>query len=130
MPDIVGAAVAIGFLFLWLYCIYDVITTDSTIIQHLPKVVWLLIVVLLSDIGSLLWLALGHPRVWARRAHDPARRAAHQSGRYPDTPSSGVRPSQPNPIVQYREDQARLRLREEQLNRREAELRRRELGES
>ena len=30
--------------------------------------------------------------------------------------------TRPNPIVQYREEQARLRLREEQLNRREEEL--------
>ena len=41
---------------MWIYCIYDVITTDDAIVQHLPKVVWILIVVLLSDLGSLLWL--------------------------------------------------------------------------
>ena len=64
MPDIVGAVVGVGFLVLWIYCIYDVITTDDAIIQHLPKVLWILIVVLLSDLGSLLWLGLGRPRVW------------------------------------------------------------------
>jgi hypothetical protein len=128
MPDIIGAAVAVGFLILWIYCIYDVVTTDEAIMQHLPKLVWLLIVVLLSDLGSLLWLGLGRPRVWARRAHDPARRAAHQPGGYGSGPPALPEPSGPNPIVQYREEQARLRLREEQLNRREQELLRREMG--
>jgi hypothetical protein len=127
MPDILGAAVAVGFLVLWIYCIYDVITTDDAIIQHLPKGVWIIIVVLLSDLGSLLWLGLGRPRVWARRANDPTHRS-----RYQGSLNSGVSDGQlagPNPIVQYREEQARLRLREEQLNRREEELRRRERGE-
>jgi hypothetical protein len=127
MPDIIGAVVAVGFLALWIYCIYDVITTDDAIIQHLPKAVWIVIVVLLSDLGSLLWLGLGRPRVWARRANDPNYRASRQRDLYSGT-STGEVPG-PNPIVQYREEQARLRLREEQLNRREAELLRRELGE-
>ena len=129
VPDIVGAVVAVGFLVLWLYCIYDVITTDDAIIQHLPKVAWILIVILLADIGSILWLGLGRPRVWARRAHDPTYRTARASGGMLDMSESEDALSGSNPIVRYREEQARLRLREEQLNRREEELRRRELGE-
>ena len=130
MADIVGALVGVGFLVLWIYCIYDVITTDEALVQHLPKLVWLLIVVLLSDLGSLLWLAFGRPRIWHRRAQDPARRA--QYGDRQPGPTSGTDQSVPgkNPIVQYREDQALLRLREEQLNRREQELERRERGDS
>jgi hypothetical protein len=128
MPDIVGGVIAVGFFVLWIYCIYDVITTDDAIIQHLPKVVWIIIVVLLSDLGSLLWLAFGRPRVWARRAHDPNYRASRQGGLY--SGGSAGELVGPNPIVQYREEQARLRLREEQLNRREEELRRREQGQS
>jgi hypothetical protein len=127
MPDIIGAVVGVGFLVLWIYCIYDVITTDEAIIQHLPKVLWIIIVVLLSDLGSLLWLGLGRPRVWARRANDPNYRAFRQGGLHSGTPTGELAGS--NPIVQYREEQARLRLREEQLNRREEELRRREVGE-
>jgi hypothetical protein len=126
MADLIGAVVAVGFLVLWIYCIYDVITTDDAIIQHLPKVVWILIVVLLSDLGSLLWLGLGRPRVWARRANNPTYRAHRQQ--IPNADQGGGQSAGPNPIVQYREEQARLRLREEQLNRREQELRRRELG--
>ena len=129
MPDIIGAVVGVGFLVLWIYCIYDVITTDEALVQHLPKLVWLLIVVILSDLGSLLWLAFGRPRIWHRRAHDQNRRA--QYGDRPPGQSSETTVSSPgkNPIVQYREEQALLRLREEQLNRREQELERRERGD-
>jgi Phospholipase_D-nuclease N-terminal len=129
MPDIIGALVGVGFLILWIYCIYDVITTGDELIQHLPKLVWLLIVVILPDLGSLLWLAFGRPRIWHRRAQDPTRRASY--GAHEPGYSSGSQSPSPakNPIVQYREDQALLRLREEQLNRREQELERRERGE-
>jgi hypothetical protein len=132
MPDIVAGVVGIGFLILWLYCLYDVITTDDAIIRHLPKVVWLLIVLLLSDIGSILWLALGRPQIWTRQAHDPQR--------YGSSRLRGPRATSPavlddgsldhlSPIVRHREEQTRLHMWEAQLQRREDELRRRELGE-
>jgi Phospholipase_D-nuclease N-terminal len=129
MPDIIGALVGAGFLILWIYCIYDVITTDDALIQHLPKLVWLLVVVLLSDLGSLLWLAFGRPRIWHRRAQDPTRRASYGARDLGHSPRPEAISPAKNPIVQYREEQALLRLREEQLNRREAELERRERGE-
>jgi hypothetical protein len=129
MPDIVAGFVAIGFFVLWIYCIYDVITTDDAIIRHLPKVVWLLIVVLLSDIGSILWLALGRPQVWTRQAHDPHRYGSSRL-RGPDIPALDEGSlDHLSPIVRYREEQTRLRMWETQLKRREDELRRRELGE-
>jgi hypothetical protein len=128
VADVVGAVVGVGFLVLWIYCIYDVITTDDVLVQHLPKLVWLLIVVLLSDLGSLLWLAFGRPRIWHRRAQDPTRRASFGTDHTGQPAGSGGNPPARNPIVQYREEQALLRLREEQLNRREQELERRERG--
>jgi hypothetical protein len=129
MPDIIGTLVGVGFLVLWIYCIYDVITTDQSLVQHLPKLVWLLIVVLLSDLGSLLWLAFGRPRIWHRRAQDATRRPGYRASAPGQSSSADAVTAGKNPIVQYREEQALLRLREEQLNRREAELQRRERGE-
>ena len=129
MADIIGAVVGVGFLVLWIYCIYDVITTDEALVQHLPKLVWLLIVVILSDLGSLLWLAFGRPRIWHRRAQDPNRRAQYGDRQPGQTPGTSQSSPAKNPIVQHREEQALLRLREEQLNRREQELERRERGE-
>ena len=48
---------------LWLFCLIDVITTDEAQMRNLPKTAWLFIVLLLFDIGSLLWLVAG--REWS-----------------------------------------------------------------
>jgi phospholipase D-like protein len=135
MPDIVGAVVGIGFLILWIYCIYDVITTDAAIIRHLPKMVWLILVIILGDIGSILWLALGRPQVWTRQVHDPQRYGTNRLRTFPTTPAA-VTPSLDDgsldhlsPIVRHREEQTRLHMWEAQLKRREEELRRREFGD-
>jgi hypothetical protein len=130
MPDIVGAVVGIGLLVLWIYCLYDVIITDAAIVRNLPKVVWLIVVLLLADIGSILWLALGRPLIWTRQAHDPSRYGSNRLRAGPvaspiDDPSlDGL-----SPIVRHREEQTRLHMWEAQLKRREEEVRRRELGE-
>jgi hypothetical protein len=58
--------VGLLFLLLWVYCIFEVITTDEARIRNLPKLAWLLIVILLSDIGSIAWLVAGRPQGAAR----------------------------------------------------------------
>ena len=55
-----------GFVFLilfafWIWAILDVIATDTRLCRNLPKGVWLILVLLLPDIGSLAWLLLGRP---------------------------------------------------------------------
>jgi hypothetical protein len=47
---------------LWLFCLFDVISTDPADCRNLPKLGWLVIVLILPDIGSLLWLVAGRPR--------------------------------------------------------------------
>jgi len=53
----------IGFVLIavWIYCIFDVISTDEILVRSLPKMAWLIIVVILPSIGSIAWLALGRP---------------------------------------------------------------------
>jgi hypothetical protein len=51
---------------LWVFCIFDAITADPARVRNLPKGVWILIVILLFDIGSLLWLVAGRPQGAAR----------------------------------------------------------------
>lgn len=46
---------------LWIYCIVDVITCPETEVRNLPKLVWLLIVLLIPTIGSIVWLVAGRP---------------------------------------------------------------------
>jgi hypothetical protein len=48
-------------LILWIFCIVDVIMTDEWRVRNMPKGLWLVIVLLLPDIGSVLWLIAGHP---------------------------------------------------------------------
>ena len=49
----------------WIFCIIDVITTPDAECRNLPKLVWLFLVVLLIDIGSVAWLVAG--RNWNRQ---------------------------------------------------------------
>lgn len=56
---------------LYLSFIIDVIRTPKTAVRTLPKVLWLLVVIVLPIIGGVLWLILGRqrrqPGPWFRR---------------------------------------------------------------
>jgi hypothetical protein len=54
-------------LALWIYCIFDVVTTDARDCRNLPKPLWFLTVLVLPDLGSIVWLILGRPRVVVRQ---------------------------------------------------------------
>ena len=58
------------FLALWIFCIVDVITTPEAQVRNLPKFVWLILVVLLVDFGSVAWLIAG--RNWGPKQQTPA----------------------------------------------------------
>jgi len=80
-------ALGLVFLGVWIFCIIDVITTPEDQCRNLPKLAWLVIVVLLVDIGSIAWLIAG--RAWngePRRplAGTPARRGARPVAANPD----------------------------------------------
>lgn len=49
---------------LWIYALVDCVSTPPSQVRGLPKVVWLLIVVLLGEVvvGPLAWLFLGKRR--------------------------------------------------------------------
>lgn len=111
----------LGFLVIavWIYCVFDVIATDNTLVRNLPKLAWLLIVVFIPTVGAVAWLALGRPLYAGWRPGDTRVRAApvvlgpEDSSRFP----SRV------------DDQARdLEAWEDDLSRRERELRRRPDG--
>jgi phospholipase D-like protein len=67
-----GGVVFLALLALWLFALVDVITTPAAACRNLPKLLWIALVVLLPDLGSILWLLLGRPRraVRARRGTD------------------------------------------------------------
>jgi hypothetical protein len=51
---------------LWLYCLFDAIGSDPARVRNLPKGAWVVLVLLLPDVGSVAWLVLGRPRGPAR----------------------------------------------------------------
>lgn len=59
-------ALVIALLLLWVYSLFSAITADATRVRNLPKPVWILIVLLLPDIGSIMWLVAGRPQGPAR----------------------------------------------------------------
>ncbi len=56
-----GALGTLLFL-LWVFCPIDVITTDESLCRNLPKMWWVVVVLLLFDVGAVLWLVAGRPR--------------------------------------------------------------------
>jgi hypothetical protein len=77
-----GAFGVIAFA-VWVFCIIDVITTPSAQVRNLPKLLWLVIVILLVDIGSIAWLIAG--RDWGRV---PAGVGGRAPARTPGRPSN------------------------------------------
>lgn len=57
----VEGIVAVVVLVIWIWALVDCITTDSELCRNLPKGVWLIIVLLLFDLGAILWVLLGRP---------------------------------------------------------------------
>ena len=57
-------------LALWIYCIFDVIASENTLVRNLHKTMWLVVVIFLPTIGSLAWLILGRPEYAGFRPGD------------------------------------------------------------
>jgi hypothetical protein len=91
----------------WIFCIIDVITQPEHEIRNLPKLIWLLIVILLADIGSIAWLIAGRP--WNTRVST--------SSAAPPTPSRTA-PLAPDDDAEFL---AQLRARAEEQRRRARE---------
>jgi hypothetical protein len=92
-----------------------VITTPDGSCRNLPKLAWLLIVVLLADLGSLAWLVAGRP--WSRQVAGPR---LGTRGRV--RASAGQRPMSPDDDEEFL---ATLRARAEEQRRRARELQQR-----
>ena len=71
-----GIVLLLLFLF-WVWALFDCISTDAVLCRNLPKGVWLILVLVLPDIGSLAWLLIGRPE---------------KAGWKPGSPRSGRRP--------------------------------------
>jgi hypothetical protein len=128
-----GGLFALALLALWMYWILDVVATNEGLIRNLPKVVWLLIVIFVPTIGSIAWLLLGRPEKAGFAPGDSTYRAEPHGGRIDRSSSRslGVIAPDDDPRFLSEIDERAKRLRdwEDDLKRREEELRRREGGE-
>ncbi|MFD8481342.1 PLD nuclease N-terminal domain-containing protein [Kitasatospora sp. NPDC059673] len=57
----------VALLALWVWAFIDCLTTPEDEIRHLPKVVWVIIVLLFPLVGSIAWLVAGKDRAARRR---------------------------------------------------------------
>jgi Phospholipase_D-nuclease N-terminal len=52
-------------LVLWLWALFDSVTAPADRVRLLPKLLWILIVVIFTDVGAVLWFLAGRPRATA-----------------------------------------------------------------
>ncbi|MGH2760459.1 MAG: PLDc N-terminal domain-containing protein [Actinomycetota bacterium] len=63
--------VLVAVLGLWAYSVFDVIRSNSAAVRHLHKLIWLVLVLLVSPIGPVAWLFLGRPHPVGTRLFQP-----------------------------------------------------------
>ncbi len=111
-------------LALWVYCLVDIVTCPEAGIRHLPKMGWLLVVLLVPTIGALLWLFAGRP------LHEGAPRSTTRYAEY-DRPGRAVaqNPEDDEAVLRglrERAEQQRREARRQEEERQERERRARE----
>jgi hypothetical protein len=132
--------VGLVLLLFWIWALLDVIATDASMCRNLPKPMWIILVLILPDIGAIIWLLLGRPEKahWRPGSTDYAapRRPVglEDSPRYSPTPIITDRRSQEldDELERWERERSAAKQPEldelqQKLDQREAELRRREL---
>ena len=112
-------------LVLLVYCVLSIITTPPAAVRNLPKVVWLVLVILLPLVGGIAWLVAGRPV--AGRADLP-RRGRRAAPVAPDDDEAFLRGLRERADLQRR-DAERQRLALEEQQREDDRQRRDEDGE-
>ena len=121
MGYIGGGFFALAALALWAYCIFDVISTDEALMRNMPKILWLVVVIVIPTVGSVAWLLLGRPAGAGLRPGDTSTYTPPRLGRGPMAPDDD-----PAFLASLGDEAARLKAWEDDLKRREDDLRRRD----
>ncbi len=61
-----GGALFVVELCLVVYCVLNIITTPDADVRNLPKLLWLVLVLLFPIVGGIAWLVAGRPQGPAR----------------------------------------------------------------
>ena len=117
-----GGLVGILLVALWVYCIFDVISTDESLMRNMPKILWLVVVILLPTVGGVAWLLLGRPIGAGLRPGDTTPYRPPRPAPRP-APRSLAPDDDPTFLARLDEETRRLRAWEDDLKRREDELR-------
>jgi hypothetical protein len=126
MPFELGGAVGVALFFLWLYCIFDAITAEATLVRNLPKMFWIFLVIILFDVGSIMWLIAGRPRAEGRPGGMPYKGNSGGPERSARRSRSGPVAPDDDPQFLASLDRTHLSAWEQDLKRREDDLRRRD----
>jgi hypothetical protein len=62
MPLAFDGLLAFALFAFWIYCLIDAITAPRAAVRTLPKLLWVLVILVLADLGGVAWLLLGRPR--------------------------------------------------------------------
>jgi hypothetical protein len=111
-------------LLLDIFCVIDVIVSREDDVRHLPKIVWLLLILLFPPIGAIVWLAIGRPRRGPRQV-SAYEREAPQFPEY-DRPgrAAGLTPESDEEFlrkIKERAEEQRRKAAEEKKRREQAE---------
>jgi len=74
MPRVLLGLAILG---MTIYAVIDAIQTDDTRVKHLPKIAWILLILIFSPIGPIAWFFAGRqrgPRTGRRGPGRPAPR--------------------------------------------------------
>jgi hypothetical protein len=64
-----------AFMALDIYAVVDAIQTDDPSVKHLPKIVWILLILVFTPIGAIAWLVAGRDRGQQNGRRPPYRQA-------------------------------------------------------
>ncbi|MFJ9518885.1 PLD nuclease N-terminal domain-containing protein [Kitasatospora sp. NPDC101801] len=100
-------------LALWIWAFIDCLTTPEQEVKHLPKVAWVIIVLLFPLVGSIAWLAIGKRRGGPTSARATGRQVAPDDN--PEFLASLKKDQGDRDAELLKEWEADLRRREEEL---------------
>jgi uncharacterized membrane protein YbhN (UPF0104 family) len=59
---VLAAVLVLVTLGVWLYCLFEVLSTNEGDVRNLPKFAWFMIVLVGFDLGAIAWLVFGRRR--------------------------------------------------------------------
>jgi hypothetical protein len=120
---------SVALLVLVVGALIDIITRPDGQVKHLPKMVWILLVIFLPMIGSIVWFAIGReysaPASYVGLGGDPRRSEATPAGSFEPAPGRAKTTEEElaelEREIEFHEEQARLRRLENELDQRRSQ---------